>query len=62
MEVDAPFARPATVPGDRRQLEGVARIMEYPPGSAARLEEDYLRTTRLARQVFERLFYGIGAT
>jgi glutamate-ammonia-ligase adenylyltransferase len=46
------------LPNDRQQLEGVARLMEYPPGSATRLEEDYLRTTRLARQVFERRFYG----
>ena len=46
------------LPTDRNQLEGVARIMDYPPGSASRLEDDYLRTTRLARQVFERLFYG----
>ena len=48
------------LPADRRQLEGVARIMEYPVGSASQLEEDYLRTTRLARQVFERTFYGKG--
>jgi glutamate-ammonia-ligase adenylyltransferase len=46
------------LPRDSRQLEGVARMLRYPPGSASRLEEDYLRTTRLARQVFERLFYG----
>jgi [glutamine synthetase] adenylyltransferase / [glutamine synthetase]-adenylyl-L-tyrosine phosphorylase len=46
------------LPTDRQQLEGVARLMEYPPGSASQLEDDYLRTTRLARQVFERLFYG----
>ena len=46
------------LPTDRRDLEGIARVMEYPPGSASRLEEDYLRTTRLARQVFERRFYG----
>jgi glutamate-ammonia-ligase adenylyltransferase len=46
------------LPTDRAQLEGVARIMGYPPGSASRLEDDYLRTTRLARQVFERGFYG----
>ena len=46
------------LPTDRMQLDGVARLMEYPPGSATRLEEDYLRTTRLARQVFERRFYG----
>ncbi|MBI5160247.1 MAG: bifunctional [glutamine synthetase] adenylyltransferase/[glutamine synthetase]-adenylyl-L-tyrosine phosphorylase [Micrococcales bacterium] len=46
------------LPVERRSLEGVARLLEYPPGGAAALEEDYLRTTRLARQVFERLFYG----
>jgi glutamate-ammonia-ligase adenylyltransferase len=46
------------LPTDRQQLGGVARLLEYPPGGAARLEEDYLRTTRLARQVFERRFYG----
>lgn len=46
------------LPTDRPQLEGVARLMGYPAGGAGRLEEDYLRTTRLARQVFERGFYG----
>ncbi len=45
------------LPIDRPQLEGVARLMGYPAGGASRLEEDYLRTTRLARQVFERGFY-----
>ncbi|MCU1414724.1 MAG: glutamine-synthetase adenylyltransferase [Microbacteriaceae bacterium] len=52
-------ARTADVlPTDRQQLEGVARVLEYPPGSASRLEEDYLRVTRLARAVFEKRFYG----
>jgi len=46
------------LPTDRSQLEGVARLMGYPAGGASHLEEDYLRTTRLARQVFERGFYG----
>src|SRR5690606_9244916 len=46
------------LPSDRRALEGVARLMEYPAHSASRLDDDYLRTTRRARQVFERLFYG----
>jgi glutamate-ammonia-ligase adenylyltransferase len=46
------------LPVDRQQLEGVARLMEYPVGSASQLEEDYLRTTRLARQAFEKGFYG----
>jgi glutamate-ammonia-ligase adenylyltransferase len=48
------------LPTDRQQLEGVARLLEYPPGSASQLEEDYLRTTRLARQVFEKRFYAAG--
>jgi glutamate-ammonia-ligase adenylyltransferase len=47
------------LPRDRQQLEGVARLMGYPPGSASRLEDDYLRVTRLSRTVFERHFYGI---
>jgi glutamate-ammonia-ligase adenylyltransferase len=46
------------LPTDRVQLEGVARVLEYPPGSANRLEEDYLAVTRRARAVFERRFYG----
>ncbi|MGV8881190.1 MAG: bifunctional [glutamine synthetase] adenylyltransferase/[glutamine synthetase]-adenylyl-L-tyrosine phosphorylase [Rhodoglobus sp.] len=47
------------LPTDRQQLEGVARLLSYPPGAASRFEEDYLRVTRLARQVFERRFYGV---
>ena len=47
------------LPSDRVALDGVARLMEYPPGSASRLEEDYLAVTRRARAVFERSFYGI---
>lgn len=46
------------LPTDRQALDGVARLLEYPPGSATRFEEDYLRVTRLARQVFEKRFYG----
>jgi glutamate-ammonia-ligase adenylyltransferase len=47
------------LPTDRQQLDGIARLLEYPPGSASALEEDYLRVTRLARAVFEKRFYGI---
>ncbi|MRG58355.1 bifunctional [glutamine synthetase] adenylyltransferase/[glutamine synthetase]-adenylyl-L-tyrosine phosphorylase [Agromyces sp. CFH 90414] len=47
------------LPVDRSQLEGVARIMGYPPGSASALEHDYLAATRRARAVFERGFYGV---
>jgi glutamate-ammonia-ligase adenylyltransferase len=44
------------LPTDRRQLEATARILEYEPGSASKLEEDYLAATRRARKVFEELF------
>lgn len=46
------------LPTDRTALEGIARLLAYPPGSAALLEEHYLATTRRARAVFERGFYG----
>lgn len=49
--------RTDVLPTDRQQLEGMARILEYPAGSAAQLEEDYLAFTRRARMVYERLFY-----
>lgn len=45
------------LPSDRETLEGAARLMGYPAGSASVLEEEYLRDTRHARTVFERLFY-----
>ncbi|ROQ06656.1 glutamate-ammonia-ligase adenylyltransferase [Rathayibacter sp. PhB93] len=46
------------LPADRRQLDGVARLLEYPADSATQLEDDYLGVTRRARAVFERRFYG----
>ena len=49
--------RSDVLPTDRKQLEGMARILEYPRGSAATLEQDYLAFTRRSRMVFERLFY-----
>lgn len=45
------------LPTDRARLDGIGRILEYPPRSATQIEEDYLGTTRRARRVFERLFY-----
>jgi glutamate-ammonia-ligase adenylyltransferase len=45
------------VPMDRRELEGIARILAYPAGRGSDLENDYLRITRQCRQVFERVFY-----
>lgn len=49
--------RTDVLPTDRRQLDGLARILEYPAHSASQLEEDYLAYTRRARVVFERLFF-----
>jgi glutamate-ammonia-ligase adenylyltransferase len=46
------------LPADRHRLEGIGRLLEYPPGSATQVEEDYLGATRRARRVFEKLFYG----
>jgi glutamate-ammonia-ligase adenylyltransferase len=46
------------LPTDRRQLDGIGRLLNYPPRSATEVEEDYLGATRRARRVFERLFYG----
>ncbi|MFI7579951.1 bifunctional [glutamine synthetase] adenylyltransferase/[glutamine synthetase]-adenylyl-L-tyrosine phosphorylase [Kocuria sp. M1N1S27] len=50
--------RSDALPSKRADLEAVARWCGYPHGGAGRLEEDYLRTTRKARAVFERIFYG----
>ncbi|WP_456285660.1 bifunctional [glutamine synthetase] adenylyltransferase/[glutamine synthetase]-adenylyl-L-tyrosine phosphorylase [Microbacterium sp. JZ70] len=46
------------LPTDRRALDGIGRILEYPPYSANDVEEDWLRASRRSRKVFERLFYG----
>jgi [glutamine synthetase] adenylyltransferase / [glutamine synthetase]-adenylyl-L-tyrosine phosphorylase len=46
------------LPTDRRQLDGIGRLLDYPPRSATAVEEDYLGTTRRARRIFEKLFYG----
>lgn len=45
------------LPLDTRDLEGIARLLNYPPGSATRLEEDYLSITRRSRQIVERVFF-----
>jgi glutamate-ammonia-ligase adenylyltransferase len=47
-----------SLPTGVRELDGVARLVGYPPGSAGRLDDDYQRITRRARNVVERLFYG----
>lgn len=46
------------LPTDRKKLDGIGRLLGYAPRSATQVEEDYLGTTRRARRVFERLFYG----
>ena len=47
------------LPTDVRDLDGIARLLDYPRGSASALEELYLSTTRRARAVVERVFYKI---
>ena len=52
-------ARPATCcRSTASKLDGIGRLLGYPPRSATQVEEDYLGTTRRARRVFEKLFYG----
>lgn len=51
--------RPSDVlPRSWQDLEAVARWCGYEQGGGGHLEEDYRKATRLARQVFERRFYG----
>ncbi|MEV8325019.1 bifunctional [glutamine synthetase] adenylyltransferase/[glutamine synthetase]-adenylyl-L-tyrosine phosphorylase [Kitasatospora sp. NPDC056731] len=45
-------------PGEARELAGVARYLGYGAGHSGELVDDYRRTTRRARAVVERLFYG----
>ena len=45
------------LPSDIAALSGIGRVVHYPPGSGAQLEQDYLRSARRARAVVERLFY-----
>ena len=47
------------VPSDVRDLRAVAYVLGYPIEQTGRMLDDYRRTTRRARQVMERLFYGI---
>ena len=45
------------LPGDGRDRDGIARIVGYPPGHGEQAEEDYLRLTRRARSIIDRVFY-----
>nr|WP_202893384.1 bifunctional [glutamine synthetase] adenylyltransferase/[glutamine synthetase]-adenylyl-L-tyrosine phosphorylase [Kribbella italica] len=52
-------ARPSdSLPRDPRDLAAVAQICGYPPGQTSRFSDDYLRLTRRARNVVDRLFWG----
>ena len=46
-----------TLTTTRSDLEAIARWCGYAPHSARVLEDDYLRITRQARAVYEKLFY-----
>ena len=46
------------LPRDARERAAVAHIRGYPPGESERMVDDYLRVTRRARQVVERVFWG----
>ncbi len=55
-EVLASDKRTDQLPNDLRQLEAMARILEYQPGQSQLLEESYLAVTRKARVTFEKHF------
>lgn len=46
------------IPRDVRELSAVAAVLGYQPGTNDELVNDYLRVTRRARAVVERLFWG----
>jgi glutamate-ammonia-ligase adenylyltransferase len=47
-----------TFPSEPRELAAVGRYLGYEPGHVGEMLEDYRRTTRRARAVVDRLFYG----
>jgi len=47
-----------SLPRDARERAAVAHIRGYGPGESDELGNDYLRSSRLARQVVERVFWG----
>lgn len=48
-----------SLPSDARTRAAVSRVLGYPPGESAALVNDYRRTARRARTVFERVFYDV---
>ena len=47
------------LPADAKTLTGTAFVLGYPLATSSQLIEDYLRVTRRARGVFDRLFYDV---
>ena len=47
------------IPSDLKERAGIAHVLGYAPGTSGALLDDYRRTTRRARQVFQRVFYGV---
>ncbi|NPD06635.1 bifunctional [glutamine synthetase] adenylyltransferase/[glutamine synthetase]-adenylyl-L-tyrosine phosphorylase [Nocardioides sp. zg-1308] len=45
------------LPRDARERAAVARVLGYPPGSSDEMVNDYLRATRRAHAVVERIFW-----
>ncbi len=46
------------LPTDRGRLDAIGRLLEYPPRSATRVEEDWMGAARRARRGFEKQFFG----
>lgn len=46
------------VPGDARERAAVAAVLGYAPGESTAMLNDYLRATRRARAVVDRVFWG----
>jgi glutamate-ammonia-ligase adenylyltransferase len=46
------------LPSGIRDLDGVARILGYPAGTAAQMDDDYRAAARRARAAAERVLYG----
>ncbi|MBM7500762.1 bifunctional [glutamine synthetase] adenylyltransferase/[glutamine synthetase]-adenylyl-L-tyrosine phosphorylase [Brachybacterium muris] len=49
----------AVLPSDRIELRALARLIDGDDGSASELEERYLRQTRRARHIVERVVFGL---
>ncbi|RZL69797.1 MAG: bifunctional glutamine-synthetase adenylyltransferase/deadenyltransferase, partial [Rhodococcus sp. (in: high G+C Gram-positive bacteria)] len=46
------------LPHDARQLAAVSAVLQYPPGHTDEMVNDYLRASRRARSVVDRVFWG----